>query len=245
MNPRPCVQTSSGPLRYHDIFGTEVYRVAYPPDPWSWTPWEYADHGRFDGRWDDPDGVWRTLYVGSSPLACYLEVLARFRADPQLVDELAEIDEDEQFPTVAAGTLSPNWCEQRVLAGAKMTGAFALPAHHLTLPTLRHRFLPLSRSLGLDDLDAAAVRDSRPRALTQAIAAWIYTLSTDEGAPLTGIQFQSRHGDDLRLWAIYERTEAVDSPDAITGRSRRSPVQRDDPALTRAMQLHRLSWSGV
>lgn len=183
--------------------------------------------------------------MGSSALACYLEVLARFRADPQLVDELAEIDDDEQHPTAAAGTISPKWCEQRILAAAKMSGAFALPSHHLTLPTLRRRFLPLARNLGLDDVDAAAVRDSRPRALTQAIAAWTYTLSTAEGAPLTGIQFRSRHGDDLTLWAIYERADELDSPAVITNRSRQSPVQRHDPALTQAMQIHRLSWSAV
>ncbi|MCV7384239.1 RES domain-containing protein [Mycolicibacter longobardus] len=245
MNSLAQIQTSSGPLRYHQISGTRVYRVGYSADPWSWTPWEYADHGRFNGRWDDPDGIWRTLYVGSSALACHLEVLARFRADPQLVNELAEIDDDEQYPTAAAGTISPNWCERRILGEAKISGAFALPAHQLTLPTLRHRFLPLARSLGLDDVDAAAVRDSRPRALTQAISAWIYTLSTAEGAPLTGIQFQSRHGDALRLWAIYERAGAVDSPAAITNRLRQSPVRRDDPVLTQAMQIHRLSWSAV
>ncbi|MBS9531987.1 RES domain-containing protein [Mycobacterium sp. M1] len=77
MNAFALIQTASGPLRYHHISDTGVYRVGYPVGPWSWTPWEYADHGRFDGRWDDPDGIWRTLYVGSSALVCYLEVLAR------------------------------------------------------------------------------------------------------------------------------------------------------------------------
>lgn len=32
---------------------------------------------RFTGRWDDPDGIWRTLYVGASRLVCCLEMLAR------------------------------------------------------------------------------------------------------------------------------------------------------------------------
>ena len=34
------------------------------------------------GRWDDPDGVWRTLYCGTSALACYLEVCAFARPSP-------------------------------------------------------------------------------------------------------------------------------------------------------------------
>ena len=62
-----------------------VHRVGYRPEPWHWTPWEYTGaDGRFYGRWDDPHGTWRALYPGFSPLACYLEVLAVFRADPQL-----------------------------------------------------------------------------------------------------------------------------------------------------------------
>jgi hypothetical protein len=39
-----------------------VWRVGYAPDPWAWTPWEYAsDSGRFNGRWDDEDAKFRTL----------------------------------------------------------------------------------------------------------------------------------------------------------------------------------------
>ena len=72
-----------------------MHRVGYRPDPWNWTPWEYAGtYGRFHGRWDDPHGTWRTLYAGFSALACYLEVLAAFRADPLLADEVGSIDDD-------------------------------------------------------------------------------------------------------------------------------------------------------
>ena len=39
------------------------------PDPWAWTPWQYAHAGRFGGRWDDPVGRWRTPYAGRSTLA--------------------------------------------------------------------------------------------------------------------------------------------------------------------------------
>jgi hypothetical protein len=35
------------------------------PEPWAWTPWQYATDGRFTGRWDDPD-VARTLCVGDT-----------------------------------------------------------------------------------------------------------------------------------------------------------------------------------
>jgi len=57
-----------------------VWRVGYRPDPWAWTPWQYAgETGCFPGRWDDPRGWFRTIYAGRELLACLLEVLARFR----------------------------------------------------------------------------------------------------------------------------------------------------------------------
>jgi hypothetical protein len=245
MGASPQIHTVAGPVQCQRVSDVAVYRVGYPPEPWNWTAWEYASDGRFDGRWDDPHGVWRTVYVGSSALACYLEVLARFRADPAVADELASIVDDEEYPTAAAGTLSPSWCKERVVAAAEMSGVFALPSHHETLPTLRQRFVNVAKGFGLDDVDAAAVRDSRPRALTQAIAAWIYTLSTADGIPLTGIQFQSRHGDALRLWAIYERAGSGQSPPEIRHRSLPSTVQRDDPALVEAMRIHRLTWTAT
>lgn len=201
------IDTPQGVLRAIRLDGVRAHRVGYQPDPWAWTPWEYAgDDGRFHGRWDDPHGTWRTLYLGASPLACYLEVLARFRTDPRMAAEMAEIlDNDADghlYPTAPAGHLPRNWCERRLLASGRLSGVFALPGNQQSLATLRRAFLPTARSLGLADLDAAAIRDSRPRALTQAISAWLYTLRTPDGKPLNGIQFQSRHGDGLLLWAI-------------------------------------------
>lgn len=58
----------------------------------------------------------------------------------------------------------------------------------------------MALSLGLLDLDAAALKDARPCQVAQAVAAWIY-----ETTDLDGVTFASRHGDDLRLWAIFER----------------------------------------
>lgn len=62
--------------------GLEVWRVGYKPDPWAWVGWEWATDGRFGGRWDDSEGVFRTIYAGSALLACLLELLADFRSDP-------------------------------------------------------------------------------------------------------------------------------------------------------------------
>src|SRR5664279_1996153 len=61
------IATASGDLACDAAAGRVVWRVGYVPEPWAWTPWQYATDGRFTGRWDDPDGVWRTLYVGGHP----------------------------------------------------------------------------------------------------------------------------------------------------------------------------------
>jgi|SoiMethySBSTD1v2_1073268.scaffolds.fasta_scaffold1359316_1 hypothetical protein len=215
--------TPSGDLHTVRRHQVPVHRVGFAPAPWNWTPWEYAGtDGCFHGRWDDPHGTWRSLYTGFSALACYLEVLAPFRADPILLDDLnAIIDEDDDsahYPTAIAGTLPRSWCQPRLLASGRLTGTFAVPGHPDSLPTLRRRFLTAAKEFDLADLDAAAIRDSRPRTLTQHIAAWIYTLSSGDGVPLAGIEFQSRHGDNLMLWALFERDTASTAPPQITPR---------------------------
>jgi hypothetical protein len=246
MRGDPRTRTPSGDL-YAVRRRVSVYRIGYRPAPWNWTPWEYAGtDGRFHGRWDDPNGTWRSLYTGSSALACYLEVLAAFRADPTLAGELDAVVDDEddaaQYPTVVAGTVPRSWCEPRLSASGTLSGTFAVPGHRESLPTLRQRFLEAAREFGLADLDAAAIRDSRPRTLTQHIAAWIYTLSTIDGGVLSGIEFYSRHGDNLRLWALFERDTATSAPPQITP-SDAQPVDEQDPDLAEGMRLHRLTWS--
>lgn len=196
------IETVFGTVRCCRVDALPVYRVGYKPDPWHWTPWEFADeHGRFTGRWDDPAGVWRTLYAGSSALACYLEVLAVFRADPVAardMDDIAVDDADDLYPTVRPGELARAWCESRLICSAELSGCFVLIGHYETLPTLRRQFLPAAKECGLQDLDAAAIRDSRHRRLTQVISAWVYTLSTPDGEP-------TRAYSSTRVTAINSR----------------------------------------
>lgn len=157
-------------LRCVDAAARQVWRVGFAPEPWAWTPWEYADGGRFTGRWDDPHGVWRTLYVGGSRLVCFLEVLAPFRSDLRLVADLDQIEESDddaaEFPSAAPGTLPRDWCARRRAGAARLTGWYAAPADVESLPTLRAKFLRLSVHHGLNDVDAATIRLAEPRAFT-------------------------------------------------------------------------------
>lgn len=238
--------TELGALRCVDAADSQVWRVGFAPEPWAWTPWEYADGGRFTGRWDDPQGVWRTLYVGGSRLVCFLEVLAPFRPDLALVaylDQIEESDDDAvEFPSAAPGTLRWDWCAARRAGEARLTGWYAAPADVESLPTLRAKFLPLAVHHGLPDVDAATIRLAEPRAFTQEIAAWLNEQDGPGSQPLAGVQFESRHGDGLLLWAIFERPDdATVSPLLIDIAD--TQVDADDMDLLEAMRIHRIVWA--
>lgn len=240
------IETPHGPLATAVHVRTVTYRIGYAPNPWAWTPWEYATGGRFAGRWDDPEGVWRTVYCAHTPLACYLEVLAFARPSPQLIADLAEIavdDNDEtNYPSLPPGRLPQAWCSTRILGSGALTGQFAVPTSTQSLATLRAQFRRRAIRYGLDDLDTAALRDGRPRGLTQAISRWIYAPTDREGRAIDGIEFESRHGDQLRMWALYERSGDPEISPHIDVLDH-TPIHADDPILQKAMSLLSLEWS--
>lgn len=219
----------------------EVWRVGRAPDPWSWTDWRYADRGRFPGRWDSPDGSYRTIYAGSTPQACLVELLAPFRPDPAVVDELAAIHEDEAdaslHPTVAPGRLDDSWFRARRLGRAVLTGTYCDVTHSATIAALRSRFLARARQHGLADLDAAALQDARPRELTQAIGRALYEETEGGRAVLDGIRFPSRHGRELELWAVFERASDGVRSGRLT-EATAHPLPVDHPAVVSAAALH-------
>jgi hypothetical protein len=110
------------------------------------------------------------------------------------------------------------------------------------LATLRSLFRPLAIRLGLNDLDTAALRDGRPRALTQTISRWIYTLTVAGTAAVAGIEFDSRHGDRLHMWALYERVgdPAVSPHIQIV---EHSPIDHTDSELNQALTLLGVEWA--
>lgn len=180
-----------------------VFRVGFSPEPWHWTPWTF---GPFTGRWDDPEAQYRVVYAAASPVACYLEVLARFREDPLVTAGMNEIEPDARdvdFPTIPAATVPVSWFGPRCLASAALDATMAEVQHVESVAFLHPRFVHLAYELGFADFDGAALRSSEPRLLTQSVSRFLY-LQTD---PLIdGVQFDSRHGNDLPLFAIFERS---------------------------------------
>ena len=220
--------------------GIRVWRVGFRPDPWAWPSWQYATNGRFPGRWDDAEGNFRTTYAGSHLLSCLLEVLACFRPDPALAAQLSDIVDDEPtgaHPTSPAGAVPPSWLQPRTAASAILTGTYASVTNAESIGFLRPVFLHRAHEFGLVDFDAAALKDAKPRALTQEVATHIY-----ETTDLHGVQFRSRHGDDHVLWAIFERPGDPDISPRL-----QNPVSHElsagTPEINEAFRIHHLTWA--
>ncbi|MFB8369757.1 RES domain-containing protein [Pseudarthrobacter sp. NPDC055928] len=217
-----------------------VWRIGFRPEPWAWSGWEWATDGRFPGRWDDLHGNFRTVYAGSSLKACLLEVLAGFRRDARLAAELDEIVEDDEdqalHPTIPPGEVPREWLEPRAATRAELSGHYCAVTASQTIAALYPNFIAIALSLGLADFDAAALKDARPRQLTQGVAAWLYETTT-----VDGVTFNSRHGDELRLWAIFERPGNPPISPKLD-RTQVVDLHYDAAAIKEAFEILKLKW---
>lgn len=235
----------SGPrVAIVDADGSSVWRVGRAPDPWAWVDRQYA--GR--NRWDDANGVFRTVYAGDTLYACYVEVLAYSRPDvgPDGADLLAEIAEDPRdaadFPVPVAGSIPRDWIGGRMVTTARLFDPHADVRSAETIAALRPLFVAFALQLGYPDFDAAALKSADPRELTQRVASHLYGVTDDEGATMIdGVRFASRHGDELTMWGVFERPGDEPSSRHLEQGNARL-VDLEDAEPLRAMRLHRLTW---
>jgi hypothetical protein len=77
------------------------------------------------------------------------------------------------------------------------------------------------------------------------VASWLYDLRDDRRRPsLDGVMFRSRYGDDLRMWAFFERTAGRRHRSDRVEPGRTYQVTAALPALAEAMRRHGLTWAG-
>ncbi|GAA1134008.1 hypothetical protein [Citricoccus alkalitolerans] len=222
-----------------------AWRVGYQPEPWEWADWRWAGPGgRFTGRWDALDGgLYRTIYAGQSLFACLVELLAPLRPDPNLVvamDQIVVDPQDEaEHPTVPAGTVDvDDWSRHRLASSARLRGRFCVVTASATIADLWPHFHTTAISVyGLEDFDAAALKNARPRELTQAVSQHLWSARSADGSDLCdGIEFLSRHGDDLVLWALFERTDDRQTSPHLTDIEHHQ-LNRDTPDLMQAFSF--------
>jgi hypothetical protein len=215
----------------HD--GQGLWRVGHAPTPWRFTDWSYAGgDGRFDGRWDDPDGSYRVLYASTSRFGAFVEALGDFRVDPDVAAGLKGIttDDPDEPAAVPPGSLPMSWASGRVVGKASVTARCAQVGHSRSLAYLRQQLSQLVVRYHLEDLDTAAIRLRAPRAFTQHVSRFVYECTDDDGAAqFHGINYLSRFGDDLTNLALFELASGQDMiVDADA-----APVSLDDPPCSR------------
>lgn len=217
-----------------------LHRVGRAPDPWAWPDWSNAGpDGTFGNRYDDPQGLYRVLYASSDRLGAFVEVLARFRPDPHVLEGLREIDGSDEA-TLAPGHLPASWLEARRLGEAVVAGNFADVGHSESLARLRRDLAGRIVHHGLVDLDAAAIRLAAPRRFTQEVSRFVYEQTAPSGRrAFDGISYLSRLGDEFRNWALFEPSTEAEAR-RIVRRAAVSPIVADDLDLVRALEIHGL-----
>lgn len=209
-----------------------IYRLGRVPDAWAWPDWAYASNdGTFGNRWDDPLGSYRVLYACSQRVGAFVETLARFRPDLEVVAALAEIEGSDDAPPV--GVVPWRWLEGRLLGEATAQGRFADIGAARSIATLRTELAARAIHHGLAEIDAATVRRCAPRGFTQDASRLAYEWRDEDGS-LAGIRYGSRLGDEFVNWAIFEPASEAESPfrDASS-----SAFDADDHDLAAALWL--------
>jgi RES domain len=202
-----------------------IYRLGRKPAPWSVPDWAAAGpDGTFGNRFDDPKATYRVLYASSQRLGCFLETLARFRVDPTILAELAEIDGENDY--TPAGEVPVEWVQKRIMGSANLEGEYADICSSEWISRLRTLLAPHLRRFQVEDLDASVLQQTAPRSLTQLISEIAFH---DRFA---GIYYRSKYGHDIENWALFEPFQMT-VLDLL-------PLQSNDPDLQRALVLHSL-----
>lgn len=207
-----------------------LYRLGRQPDPWAWPDWAYAGpDGTFGNRYDDTEASYRVLYASSQRIGTFLETLARFRPDLEVLAELEEIEGDDEPPPGVPRA----WLETRMVGEATLEGQFVDIGDAHSLATLRTALAASAIHYGLDEIDAATIRLKAPRAFTQSVSRFVYEQRDDQGA-FAGIRYRSRLGDEIINWAVFEPAPNAPSP-FLAATS--STIEADDADLRRALDL--------
>lgn len=146
------------------------------------------------------------LYAATDPRGAYAETIAQFRPSA-LARELDDVGlEDGRVPY---GAVPREWRASRRLRSLQLVD----PRPFIDIDaSATHSFLTreardILRALGIGNLDIGLVRGPS-RALTRAIARWVYTRVDGGQGVYSGIRYGSRIGSH-ECWAIFDGTTAL------------------------------------
>jgi hypothetical protein len=154
-----------------------LYRVARSPDPLDWPDRRYIGGGRFD----DPQGAFRVLYLAEQRVGCFVEILAGFRRDLQLLARLQAVT-GATMP-IPPAVVPRDWCRRRSIGSLTLGPGqewldLRAPG---TLQALRTEMADKLVALGLPDFDAAAgpPQPIAPNDIDLSAAAALFSLTVE------------------------------------------------------------------
>ena len=204
-----------------------IYRQGRKPDPWAPPDWASAGpDGKFGNRFDDPDATYRVLYASSQRLGCFVETMARFRIDPTLLAELAQIEGADDYCPL--GEVPMEWVEKRIMGLATTDKEYADVCSSEWISRLRKLLAIHLQKFGVEEFDASVLQQTAPRILTQFVSRIVFN------GGFAGIYYRSKYGHDIENWALFEPFQIkVQEPELI---------RPDDRDLQRALELHSLKF---
>ena len=189
------------------------------------------------GRWDDPDGVFRTLYCASAAEGAIGEKLGDFALNPRAavrVESFLESEPDEEFvddqlirPLTAGDIAGFEWTV--AWTGAEPGARFLDVDHWTTYVATFPSIVDLLVRFGLRAHDRRAMLDER-RSFTRRLAGlWRAAAVTAQGElSLRGLRCRSRLPPAWICWALWDPL-----PLDLAGRSSER-VTIEHPALRAA-----------
>jgi len=182
-------------------------------------------------RYDDPLGIYHTVYAASTRYGALIETLAPLRPKPKI--RLAEA-EPGMRATPAAGTIT-NWLERRHIGEARISGVFVDIAASESIAYLRHKLADRFAALGTIEFDLSALTSAR-RELTMEISRFIFELEFREQRRFDGICYPSRLGHNIMCWAIFE-----DDGHACLEDRASQPIDPADKEIEQALRDSRIT----
>ena len=94
--------------------------------------------------------------------------------------------------------------------------------------------------LQLKEVDGASIRLTAPRRFTQAVSRYVFEAVADNGEPFAGIYYQSRLGDDVHCFALFEGEGrwSIENPQCAA-------IALDDADLVHAFEMLGVTLEGV
>jgi RES domain len=199
-----------------------LYRVARGLDPTSFPPREFSGAGRFD----DPRREFSVLYAAAQRRGAFVETLASFRPDVELIAEARRLASGGLDSTTPVAVAIPESYFRKLIGrlrpaeGQQWLDLRATETHHWLRTVMAERLV----ALGIRGNFVWGDLLSSDHRITRAIARFAYDRDYH------GLVYRSSHDATLDCWAIFDRAIVmpVGSPEAIT---------RADPDLVAVAEL--------